>query len=100
MGPLVDRGRRHDRDRRDGHERGVHAASPFELSIVRRPGTIRAVVRDTSQALPELRPPSVDRPGGRGMILVDAFSSAWGVDPEPAGKAVWAEFVIVEDRDA
>ena len=77
----------------------VHAASPFELSIVRRPGTIRAVVRDTSQALPELRPPSVDRPGGRGMILVDAFSSAWGVDPEPAGKAVWAEFAIVEDRD-
>ncbi len=71
----------------------VHAASPFELALVRRPGSVRLVVRDTSAARPELREPSTDRLGGRGMILVDALCSTWGVDPDPEGKAVWAEFV-------
>ena len=71
----------------------VHAASPFELAVVRRPGSVRLVVRDTSAARPELREPSTDRLGGRGMILVDALCSTWGVDPDPEGKAVWAEFV-------
>ncbi len=74
----------------------VHAASPFELAVVHRPGTVRLVVRDTSPALPLLRAPSPDRLGGRGMILVDALSSTWGVDPDPEGKAVWAEFETSE----
>ena len=40
------------------------------------------------------RPPRVpvDAPaiGGRGLFLVDRLSTAWGSDPSPSGKTVWA----------
>ena len=29
--------------------------------------------------------------GGRGLVLVDALSDAWGVNPEVTGKTVWVE---------
>ena len=32
--------------------------------------------------------------GGRGLVLVGAMSSAWGVETVPRGKRVWAEIAI------
>lgn len=31
------------------------------------------------------------RPGGWGLFLVDTLATAWGIDPEGAGKRVWFE---------
>jgi anti-sigma regulatory factor (Ser/Thr protein kinase) len=30
--------------------------------------------------------------GGRGLLIVDRTADAWGVEPRPAGKVIWAEF--------
>ncbi|GAA3056405.1 hypothetical protein GCM10020229_80200 [Kitasatospora albolonga] len=52
---------------------------------------LRIGVRDSSWAVPVLLPPSDSLTGGRGIALVAANSIAWGVQPMPFGKLVWAE---------
>ena len=53
-------------------------------------GRVRIGVRDDSPEHPVVLDPPPEATGGRGMKLIDTFSSAWGVDPEPgAGKTVW-----------
>jgi anti-sigma regulatory factor (Ser/Thr protein kinase) len=67
----------------------LHARSPFSISISSRDSTIRIGVHDESQVVPEVHEPSLT--DGRGMHLVAALASRWGVDVTPAGKVVWAE---------
>ncbi|WP_370949334.1 ATP-binding protein [Amycolatopsis sp. cg5] len=61
----------------------------------------RAVVRlevddPRPQLLPELRGERpVLEPGGRGLLLVKALSSAWGVEHALAHKTTWAEISLV-----
>jgi len=38
---------------------------------------------------PDPRPPGTG--SGRGLYLVDAVATAWGVEPDEAGKKVWFE---------
>ena len=69
----------------------LHADSAFTV-IVRYDGaTVRVEVGDGSRAVPALRAPRVDDPNGRGIMLVEALSSAWGVTPTLEGKRVWFE---------
>ncbi|MEU1786492.1 ATP-binding protein [Streptomyces sparsogenes] len=44
---------------------------------------------------PQARSVSVDQEGGRGLMLVEALSEAWGVRPDAGGtgRAVWAYLV-------
>jgi anti-sigma regulatory factor (Ser/Thr protein kinase) len=56
---------------------------------------VRIEVRDGSERLPLIpadRPP-VDRPTGRGLLIVAATASDWGISRLPGrpGKSVWAE---------
>jgi anti-sigma regulatory factor (Ser/Thr protein kinase) len=62
------------------------------LSLVSQGGCLRVEVDDTSPAHPRIRPP--DESGGRGLILVDRLSSAWGVTRHPRHKTVWAELAL------
>ena len=52
-------------------------------------------VTDTGAQLPELTPtmPAPTATGGRGLGIVDALATQWGVtpDPDPPGKIVWFE---------
>jgi len=38
-----------------------------------------------------MRIPSADAEGGYGLVLVDALTDAWGVQPAGNGKLVWIE---------
>ena len=69
----------------------VHVGSPFSVSIRSTGSIVRIRVRDRSHAAPTLRADRGMRPSGRGMGIVAALASRWGVDLAPDGKVVWAE---------
>ena len=55
------------------------------------PTTIRVAVYDTDPRLPAHRVPDQERPGGRGLHLLDQLASRWGAEPTDGGKVVWFE---------
>ncbi|MFD6832771.1 ATP-binding protein, partial [Streptomyces diastaticus] len=64
---------------------------------VRRAGGGRALrlsVSDTSPASPRRRPATEQHTSGRGMLLVEELTSAWGVEPRGTGKTVWCEIPL------
>jgi anti-sigma regulatory factor (Ser/Thr protein kinase) len=72
---------------------------PIEVRVRCDPGQgVHVWVRDGGPGRPLLREPGVDDDGGRGLPLVKALSSAWGVQPLPTGKQVW--FRLAPDRPA
>ena len=69
----------------------VHVCSDIEVVVRHRGGTIRIEAHDRSTR-PALRPVlDVDAEWGRGLDLVAALSSRWGVSPTRTGKSVWFE---------
>ncbi|MCT7357105.1 ATP-binding protein [Streptomyces sp. 15-116A] len=65
------------------------------LRLTARPGTVRVEIADPrGERLPVLPDtlPDGDTDTGRGLLLVDALATRWGVGTEPGpGKTVWAE---------
>jgi signal transduction histidine kinase len=68
-----------------------HARTALGLTVRAVLGAVRIEVADRIRELPFPRLAEQDDSGGRGLLLVDALSSAWGVDPTPSGKTVWAQ---------
>jgi anti-sigma regulatory factor (Ser/Thr protein kinase) len=68
-----------------------HAGSPFRVSVMRRAGQVRISVRDIGRGGPTVRSATAASTSGRGLALVAAVSSSWGVEPEADGKVVWAD---------
>lgn len=55
-------------------------------------GELTVAVHDDDRRPPTLRSASLDEEGGRGLLLVQAASLAWGyAHPLPRGKLVWAK---------
>lgn len=69
----------------------VHARSRCKLALRYSRETLRIEVTDFGEGSPEPQPPSTTRVGGRGLLIVSALAKAWGIDPAPGGKVVWAE---------
>jgi len=68
----------------------LHGAPPITLEIeCDGAAGMQVRVSDGSEAPPALRHPDDEDEHGRGVVLVDLLSDAWGVDPTPNGKAVW-----------
>jgi anti-sigma regulatory factor (Ser/Thr protein kinase) len=65
-----------------------HAGTGFELTL-RLEGEIRIEVLDTGGGEPTVLSPSPRDPSGRGLRIVEAMASAWGVHRTPEGKTVW-----------
>ncbi len=59
------------------------------MRAIRRNSQFTVAVTDQSPDPPVVRTTDVDVPGGQGMRLVDRLSSAWGVQLDATGKAVW-----------
>lgn len=69
----------------------VHASSAPRLEVALLPDKVRVEVHDDDATLPVRRIPDEERPGGRGLLLLDGVASAWGVEPLGHGKVVWFE---------
>ena len=69
----------------------LHARTPVQLGVLVDVDRALVCVADQLPDGPELspRPPSPDRPGGRGLALVADLSEAWGTTAYAAGKTVW-----------
>ncbi|HET7689181.1 MAG TPA: response regulator [Nocardioidaceae bacterium] len=79
----------------------VHAGTAFELRLSRHPRSVRIAVLDHGPGTPEPLAPSTVRPHGRGLQIVDAMSSAWGVSGLKKGtKLVWAELPLSPEVSA
>jgi CheY-like chemotaxis protein len=69
----------------------VHAGSDVKVAVQLRADAVRVAVTDHDPTMPTMRSPDVTEESGRGLALVDALSSAWGIDSIPGGKHVWFE---------
>lgn len=75
---------------RHGHVPG----RDFHLRLTETAATLRIEVTDTrTEKQPLLVPTSADATSGRGLLLVAALATRWGVTPRTSapGKTVWAE---------
>jgi anti-sigma regulatory factor (Ser/Thr protein kinase) len=72
----------------------THAARSIGPVIIRikRNHLVRVEVLDPGPMFnPDPRPPGTGAGSGRGLYLVDTVATAWGVEPDEAGKKVWFE---------
>ena len=69
----------------------LHARTPFTVEVSRQGETVRVRVLDASPAPPRVRDYGPDSTTGRGMRLVAALSSDWGMESHSGEKAVWFE---------
>jgi len=72
----------------------LHARSILIVHVDARGDRVRVGVEDLSVDYPQPRQPPADAEHGRGLVLVDALSTAWGWDRTPTGKTVWFELPI------
>lgn len=72
----------------------LHTEGGAVLTLEVLPEPVRRVrlsVQDRSSAWPRRRTPGEAATSGRGLMLLDALASRWGVEPRGEGKAVWCE---------
>ncbi|MGY6018880.1 SpoIIE family protein phosphatase [Streptomyces spinosirectus] len=73
----------------------VHTQGPVRLDLSLRGDQVRVCVTDSSPRAPA-KPVIVDweSTGGRGLLLVEAVSEAFGSMPVAGGKQVWSEIAV------
>ena len=70
----------------------THANSSLRIRLSLKESTLRIDVIDSGAGTPEPQPTSNTAEHGRGLHLVTALTSAWGLEAMPdGGKVVWAE---------
>ncbi len=68
-----------------------HGAGDVTLGMDAGAAAVRVEVGDASPRHPTCTDAEETAEGGRGMSIVAALSSAWGVVDDPPGKIVWFE---------
>ena len=74
----------------------LHARSSYVVRLARSAtGVLRIEVSDDGAGTPEPQPFSSTAESGRGIVLVSAIATSWGIDTEGrSGKVTWAELAI------
>jgi anti-sigma regulatory factor (Ser/Thr protein kinase) len=69
----------------------THGTGAIRLCVADEKGHVRVEVTDESRATPQHRSRGTQEENGRGLMLVERLSSAWGVRPARCGpgKTVW-----------
>ena len=69
----------------------LHAQGQLTVAVIARAGGVRVEVSDGSVQGPRPRQFTEEASTGRGLLLVEAMASSWGVTPTDGGKTVWFE---------
>jgi anti-sigma regulatory factor (Ser/Thr protein kinase) len=75
----------------------LHARTDFTVSVVLQDERLRVIVEDAHHSAPMVQSPAISSASGRGLFLVDALATRWGVEPTERGKAVWFELGRVRE---
>ncbi|MFF1420702.1 ATP-binding protein [Streptomyces sp. NPDC058280] len=79
---------------------GVPVGGALLLKVDADDQRVRVECHDANRRRPRLRHPAADDQSGRGLLLVEAIASRWGVGERPFGKFVWFELDLKpEDAD-
>ncbi|MGF7235462.1 MAG: GAF domain-containing protein, partial [Frankia sp.] len=70
----------------------LHGRPPVDVHVDVTPDGLRLQVADTSTVMPIRPRPGANEMTGRGLALVDAVSTRWGIARTDAGKIIWTEF--------
>ncbi|MEU9412385.1 SpoIIE family protein phosphatase [Streptomyces sp. NPDC048281] len=75
----------------------IHTDGPVRLDLTLVDQRLRIAVADASPRSP-VKPTNIgwEATGGRGILLVEAVSTAWGTVPASGGKQVWADLVLAD----
>ena len=71
-----------------------HGAAPISVQLLSNgDGAVRVEVHDAGTGVPVPTTPEAADAGGRGLLIVAALASRWGVTPSASGpgKATWFE---------
>ena len=71
-----------------------HADGAITMSVVRSDDDLRVEVTDHAEGSPVVRPVDLEDEHGRGMVLVEALASAWGVGRYPLGRGKYVWFSL------
>lgn len=77
----------------------LHARTDLEVTLLVEAGVVRIEVADGTSTLPVPKARSEHSGTGRGLTMIDAVASEWGVRIVPeGGKTVWAELALEPAR--
>jgi DNA-binding NarL/FixJ family response regulator len=77
-----------------------HAESEADVAVVLTPTSIRIEVSDTGGGVPRAKQLVQEGTSGRGLAIVEAMSSGWGITPRDKGKTVWFEVPRLDQSGA
>jgi len=66
-----------------------HGQTDFVVRVSDAAASLRVEVADFGGGEPQVRAASPDQLAGRGLHLVDALSSSWGIERAPSTTTVW-----------
>jgi anti-sigma regulatory factor (Ser/Thr protein kinase) len=69
----------------------VHGEGPIDIAVDADEERVKVMVGDRSEVCPLPRLPARYAEDGRGLSIVEAIASRWGVSATEAGKSVWFE---------
>ena len=72
----------------------LHGRSEVCVEITAGPEQVRIAVLDENSRHPVVVTEDADALDGRGLALVAAIASTWGVEDRPMGKSVWFELSL------
>ncbi len=75
----------------------VHTTRGAVLTVTLSGGAeprVRVEVFDFASHCPKARAANDHASGGRGLLIVESLSDAWGVRTQPVGKTVWFELAV------